>query len=349
MKENLNMSTPMSIMFCLLLVISGVSCAELTIPQLQRLSEIQPIELHARFVDQLGVPLAGVQVHANIWCREPGGMLYNEKDLGVRGLNADGYLHIDGEMGGYLRLAIDDDRYFLGDIRRKPREAQGIVVRYSKNGGELFWLEHGTKEQPTTITAWKKEGGQALISVTGDMRFAYSKREFGVDLVTGKVVDDGGDLRVSIEAPEDEEIRKASADHLGVFPYKVSVVAADGGFSPYLGRESSEYFEGLMGILASDFLIRVLDGPTRTSDRGTSGVPFMGFVKLRAGKLVGRLKLYIGMEGYYRVEQGRVIVRIDEALLNASGSRSLESDPTKLSKLTLTDARKKPELEPKKP
>ncbi|MEK7416012.1 MAG: hypothetical protein AAB263_22130, partial [Planctomycetota bacterium] len=59
--------------------------------------------------------------------------------------------------------------------------------------------------------------------------------------------------------------------------------------------------------------------------------------------------LYIGMEGYYRVEQGRVIVRIDEALLNASGSRSLESDPTKLTKLTLTDARKKPELEPKKP
>lgn len=326
----------------MLLLAGAVSGADSTILQLLQQAEMQPIELHARFVDQSGAPLAGVRVQADIWCQVPGGQLYNRKDLGVRDLDADGRLHIDGETGGYLHLALADDRYALGDARRKPREAQGIVVRYSLNGSELHWLEHGSAERPTTIPAWKREGAQPLISLAGDVRFPYAGKPFGIDLVSGRIVDEGGDLRVTIDAAADEGVRKASVDHLGFFPYRVTVTSVDGGFAPYLGREGSPAFEGLMGIVAPDFPVVVLDGPTRPSDRGTRGVPFMGFVRLRSGRLTGRLSLYIGMEAYYRVEQGRVVVRIQEALLNPTGSRSLESDPAQLTKLKLTDARQQP-------
>ncbi len=349
MKEFVNMPHLLGSIICLWAAVCSVSCVELTIPQLQRLSEEQLIELHARFVDQLGAPLSGIRIRANIWCREPSGSFYAEKDLGVMELDADGNLHIGGERGGYLRLSIDDDKYFLGDTRKKPREAQGILVKYSKNGSELYWLEHGTKESPTIITAWKKEGAQTLINLTGEIRSAYSGKEFGIDLVAGLIVDDGGDFRVRVSAVEDEVARRASADHLGAFPYKVSMDVANGAVAPFLGRESSEYYAGLMGITVPEFQVRSIDGPTRTVDRGTSGIPFTGFVNLRNGRILGRLKMYIGMENYYRIEQGRVIVRIDEALLNPNGSRSLELDPAKLTKLTLTDARKKPEPEQKKP
>ena len=68
-------------------------------------------------------------------------------------------------------------------------------------------------------------------------------------------------------------------------------------------------------------------------------VNFEGFLKLRDGTLMGRMRLTVGLEDIGHGGQGRLGIRIGDSLINTAGSRSLEQDPTKLRKTKLQDGR----------
>ena len=68
-------------------------------------------------------------------------------------------------------------------------------------------------------------------------------------------------------------------------------------------------------------------------------VQMNGFVRLRNGKLHGRVTLAVFAEEVARNALGRIGIRIKETLMNPTGSRSLETDAAHLKKVTLTDAR----------
>ncbi len=326
--------------FFLLFCFGTASCGEPSILRLLEMAESQPVVLHARLIDQTGAPLSGISVAAKVWSMTAGGSFYDKRDLGLFTTGADGTLHISGAKAGYLLVSVKDNAYFLGDARWASRDTSGLIVRYSMNGSDRYWSVYGTQDEPVIITVWKKEGPQALVSISGEVRMEYTGADFGIDLARGQIVKEGGDLRVNIEVEADVEKRKAQSDSLGFFPYKVTVTVPDGGLSPYLGFEDSQWFEGLMGIPDTAYDVHKLDGPTRNSDKGTMGVPFMGFVSLRKGSLLGRVQFYIGMEPFYRSDRGRVVVRFTEGLLNPSGSRSLEVDQAKLTKCRLSIAEK---------
>ena len=110
----------------------------------------------------------------------------------------------------------------------------------------------------------------------------------------------------------------------------------------------SSYFDAIPGVWATQFPSAILKGVSSPSYKDAKGIAFKGYIRARDGKLQGKIKLWTSMEPYWRTNNGRMMIRV-EALLNVSGSRSLEPDPAKLTKLTLTDARKKPEAEQKKP
>jgi hypothetical protein len=298
-----------------------------------RLAEVQPIECYVRFVDQNGQPVANVAVDGLVWSNDPGRIVFQSKKLNGLTTTDDGQLHIVGERGGFLRLAVNDPRYLHGDVR--PGSFPGNVLRFTQNSS-VGSARHGTKNHPASYQAWRKEGPQSLISLSGELRVTYTEASFRLDLVKGELVNEGGDLLIESKMPETDEERRKAADRRGIIPASFTIKFVDGGLLSEQG-DASEYgyaseYDFASGIMASEF---------PSSELTDQLIRFKGFFTLRGGMVSGKMKLNVGAESVANGGQGRIIIRINECLLNPNGSRSLEPDPDKLIKLTLTDARKK--------
>lgn len=308
-------------------------------------SDSQPVECHVRFVDQDGNAVAGVPIKARMWTNGAGGSMVSTKDLAGLTTNASGVVNVGNQRGGFLRLTVDDDKYTHGFYG--PQALPGVVLRFSKVGGNGS-LRYGTANDPADYYVWRKEGPQPLISLSGDLRLDYKQGEIHVDLMTGELVDVGGDVVISVQVADNESDRKVAADHRGYFPHAVSLNVIGGGLTSIDASFDTSDYDAIPGVWPKSFPTSLLEGTSSLSYPAGKDVGYTGYVRARDGRLHGKVRLSVGMERYWRSEKGRLIIRVD-ALLNASGSRSLEPDAAKLTKLTLTDARKKPEAEPKKP
>jgi hypothetical protein len=303
------------------------SCVEDARLQAYRVAENQPIECHVRFVDQDGKPASSVAVKASIWSNDPGREQVFSKDLEHRLTDPDGEIHIMGESGGFLRLEIEDDRYSHGDNR--PGGFPGVVIRFTKNSS-MGSAEHGTPEVPATYPVWRKEGPQPTISLSGELALEYTGDPIEIDVVAGAVVKSGGDIVIEPSMPKTEEGRREAADHRGIFPASFTVRAVAGGFQPAGEDVRGIGFEYAAGIYDKEFPVKELTGKI---------VRFTGFGSFRNERVFGKMEFGVGAEPIRGGKGGRVIVRINGATFNATGSRSLESDPSRVKIVRLIDGR----------
>ncbi len=156
----------------------------------------------------------------------------------------------------------------------------------------------------------------------------YTGKPLHLDLIKGELVDEGGDVIIEPQMPATDAERRKAANPRGIFPATFTIRVADGGLLE--SGSDLDGYDSASGVAVSDFPKKDLSG---------SIVRFRGFLRLRNGQLHGKLEMAVGAEDVGRGGQGRVVIRIENSLLNATGSRSLEIDPERLSKLTLTDGR----------
>ncbi len=332
----------------LLFLIATVSAMGLEQPPLLdlfRASEDQPIECHVRFIDQDGMAVAGVPIKAKIWTGNADGSIAAMKIIGGLTTDASGRVGVGNEHGGFLRLTVDDEKYTHGFYG--PQALPGVVLRFSKVGGNGS-LRYGTVKDPAEYYVWHREGPQPLVSLSGELKLDYKQGEIRVDLLTGELVDAGGDFVIGVQVADSESDRKRSADHRGYFPHAVSFSVIGGGLASIDASVDSSDYDAIPGVWPRTFPTILLEGTSSLSYQAGKDVSFTGYVRARDGKVQGKVRLSVGMERYWRSENGRLVIRVD-AMLNISGSRSLEPDAARLTKLILTDARRKPETEPKKP
>jgi hypothetical protein len=313
--------------------------------ELIRAADDQPIQCYVRFLDQDGQAVVGVPIKAHIWTYNPDRSTASAKDIVGLTTDASGLVAIENEHGSALRLTVDSDKYSHGFY--DPRVSPGVVLLFSKVGGNGS-LRHGTPKVPADYFVWRKEGPQALVSLTGELRLDHLRNEICLDLVTGQLVDDGGDLVIRVQMAESEVERKKATDHRGYFPHEITLSVISGGLAHIDESVDLSDYAAIPGIWAKQFPDTTMEGQASLSYQDGKDVSFTGYLRARDGKIYGKIKLLAAMERYWRVENGRFVIKV-ETLLNTSGSRSLEPDPAKLTKLTLTDARKKSEAEPKKP
>jgi hypothetical protein len=305
------------------------------------LAEIQPIECHVQLIDQDQKPLSNVPVKVEVWSRTIDGGTQGRRELPINLTDESGHINVRGERGGYLGISVVDERYITGLYPKGFAQSWSFVLRYNHNSSQGS-IRHGTAEVPAVYNVWHKEGPQPLISLTGDIRVSYvAHKPIRIDLVRGELVDDGGDLVIDIKMAETEEGRRKQADHRGIFPYDATITMTDGMAHIY---EVTDDADGLIssapGAIVTDFPSQIILGKPNPNFPDAKSASLIGFIRLRAGKIFGKAKVIVGVEPYWRTDQGRVIVRVD-ALLNINGSRSFEPDAARMVKLTLTDARKK--------
>ena len=339
---------PLRVCLIAFAVICVAQCAERDdLIKAFNIAEIQPIDCHVQLVDQHQQPLRRVAVKVSIWSKTIDGGTQGQRDLPITTTDENGRIHVSGENGGYLGISVLDNNYITGLYPANAHQGWTFVLRYNHNSSQGS-VRHGTLESPAVYGLWRREGPQPLISIKGDLRLPYvDQQPIRIDLVRGILVDEGGDLVVSVTMAKSEEDRKKQADSRGCFPYDSDITMVDGAVHAYgVSDDVSSFFPWTPGVTVSDFPLTMIPGQPSPNYAAAKSAAFTCYLQLRGGKYFGKATVAVGVEPYWRTDHGRVIIRV-EALLNAAGSRSLEPDPARLTKLTLTDARKKPDADPK--
>jgi hypothetical protein len=306
--------------------IVAASCADhVDYVRLHEIGEDQPIACYIRVVDQDQKPIGNTRFTCSIWSRDAVGRAYGKRDLESVTSSPQGDISIVGQRGGYLGLSVDDDRYSHGIFPPGIGTGPMLIFKYSSNG-PMTPPEHGVPGNPTIIHLWRKEGPQPLIDLSGDLRIPYTGDPVRIDLLTGTVVGQGGDLLVEAEMPKTDEDRRKAADTRGIFPAHFIVTFLGGGMIDLKG-DAAEQAKYAAGITAGDFPETKLTGQL---------IRVTGFFRLREGHLHGRMDLTVGAEPVGKTDQGRIVIRIGNALLNPTGSRSLEPDPFHTTKVRLS-------------
>ena len=295
-------------------------------------TEIQPIECYAIFIDQDGNPVRNARVEAAVITAKPGGTGYERKEI-PQITDNNGIIHVVGERGGRLWMRISNSEYTNGSTSEfDPGGATLIYSKISSDGNRNY----GTVEKPFNVLVWRHTGLQPLIEINGKASIHYNADPLQLDLRSGKLINDGGDIIIKVKQPlSDADMALASqsigpdAFRLGIFPWSCEVSILNGGF-----------YE----IDATDFDLHtygVFNRPMVTS----RSFSFSGFrnniemnmlVRTRLGTINGKIKLQIdsGFTSY----KGNILIEAT-GLVNITGSPSLELDPTKLLKVKLIDAR----------
>jgi hypothetical protein len=310
-----------------------ISCGATSDPAMRELEMIfdRPIECHVRFEDQNGKPIANTRIQATIITETRDG---TDRRRGLtRTTDKEGTLHIQGEHGGYLVLRVMDPAYAHGSTNEF--DPGGTELAYSTNH-PYGNRNYGTRESPAVYQVWEKEGAQPLISIKGDADAPFTGAPLRIDLMTGEIVDEGGDIILAVKQPltEEEMARALESDPVGKangrFPWSCEILVPDGGLYEIGFRDFDLYTFGVM------------KRPTVKSKLIPYGRNMESFyswlmVDARNGLLHGKVNLEVRSGSERR--KGKVMISII-ALINGTGSRSLEVDPQRLTEVKFKDARK---------
>jgi hypothetical protein len=147
-----------------------------------------PIAFYGKLEDQFGSPVVGAQIAANE-------RIYNDVQSTVEHLttmsDGNGMFQIKGGKGESLGIMPKKEGYVLATT--------GTEFKYS-----YMYANHFTPDpnNPTLIKMWKLQGAEPLVSINQDYKLRNTGEPINFDLVTGKTVSNGGDLKITVNRPD---------------------------------------------------------------------------------------------------------------------------------------------------
>jgi hypothetical protein len=166
---------------------------------------------------------------------------------------------------------------------------------------------------PTVIKMWKLQGAEPLVGIDQRYRFPYTREPVNFDLLAGKIVPAGGDIKISIRRSEGIVSERTLQD------WAVQVEAVDGGLI------KTDAMEGRVTYAAPENGYQPIDTmvmSTNPPHRWSGGIHQMYFMKSRRGQLYGKVNLSIGIN---QNPEDNLSVHFRGAA-NANGSRNFEAD-----------------------
>jgi len=149
-----------------------------------------PIVFYGRLADQFGNPVVGAQIAANV-------RIYNGVQSTVEHLtvasDGNGMFQIKGGKGESLGIMPKKEGYVLATTSTE--------FKYS-----YMYANHFTPDlnNPTVIKMWKLQGSEPLVSFNKTFKLPYTNAPIYFDLITGKTVSSGGDIKITTSRPSGE-------------------------------------------------------------------------------------------------------------------------------------------------
>jgi hypothetical protein len=147
-----------------------------------------PIVFYGKLEDQFGNPVAGAQIAGNT-------IIYNGMRAGAEHVSvtsdAKGFFQINAGKGESLGIMPRKEGYALATVRTE--------FKYS-----YMYPEHFTPDpnSPVVMKMWKLQGAEPLVGIDQHYKIHYADAPIHIDLVAGKIVPSGGDLRIKVNRPD---------------------------------------------------------------------------------------------------------------------------------------------------
>lgn len=281
-------------------------------PSIFEILNHNPIEFYGRAVDQSGdpVPWAAVRGTVLINTGTRGGQMRTQTTT-----DAQGYFQFTGLKGQDLGMAIVKEGY----------EFQSRNSAFSYTYFEADHKRHiPDAKNPVVFVLWKKRGAEAMVHYGTTWRFPVNAEPIRIDLVTGKITPDGGDLIVTVS-------RDPLAMPFGTmgFEWRVIVEVVGGGLIE--APEQDYYNEAPSSGYQPRFEQK--QAAQNPRDRSvpwawTEGVKKDFFVSSRNGQNFARVHLSIRPNLDHN--EGDNLAGVSAGVwLNPNGSRNLEIDRAK--------------------
>jgi hypothetical protein len=135
------------------------------------------------------------------------------------------------------------------------------------------------QNNPTVIKMWKLQGAEPLVSINQHYKLPYSNAPINFDLVAGKIVPSGGDIKITVNRPAGEISERNRQD------WGFEIEAVGGGLMESGADVVVTYAAPESGYAPSD---------TLTASNNRHGVELIQqsfFVKSRNGQVYSKLAL----------------------------------------------------------
>jgi hypothetical protein len=255
-----------------------------------------PIAFYGRLVDQFGSPVVGAQITASV-------RVYNNVQSTVEHLatvsDGNGMFQIKGGKGESLGIMPKKEGYVLATTETH--------FNYS-----YMYSGHFTPDQgnPTVIKMWKLQGAEPLVGINQNYKLHYTSTPIYFDLLTGKIVPVGGDIKITVNRPAGNVSEHNPQD----WGFMIEVV--NGGLIETSPQESAiTHAAPEAGYQQSDVL-------SASSNRSGVGVIQQSFfVQSRNGQVYSKVGLVFGIND---TPDGIMYITFS-GVANANGSRNWEA------------------------
>jgi hypothetical protein len=262
-----------------------------------------PIVFYGKVEDQFGAPLGNTRVTFSI-------QVYNGTESGVKNgeviADANGFFTISGYKGE--RLSV------------KPQKA-GYVIASLNCGGIYSTMypeeqrAHPDPSNPVVIKMWKLQGAEPLMNISKEYKIHYTGEPIFIDLIAGKIVPSGGDLKITVSRPEGEVSEHNPQD------WSLKIEAVDGGLIDSIGQDRITYEAPEGGYKPSYTFFFSTQSPYKWHGGFNNGF----FVKSRKDNIYGKIGLSFGIN----IKPDDSMYIIFGGVANTNGSRNWEATAPK--------------------
>ncbi len=262
----------------------------------------QPIEFYGKAVDQYGNPVIDAEITGSVIVRD--GFRETVEKYSTR-TDAQGGFELKGFYGERLGIRIVRTGYEQ-DLH------EGSSFKYSKMYRHVHQPD---PKNPVIFVMWKLVGAETMICCDmPHLHIPYDGTSAAIDLTTGKIVKQGGDLRLTLRRdPVQLKFQQRN------FDWSVTIEGVNGGV-----LESTNYW--MYSAPEKGYQPQLKISMPSTSTNWDHAVERLLYVKSRGGRHHARVSIRI-FSDVDRPGEGTGVVM--ESWLNPNGSRNLEFDSNK--------------------
>jgi hypothetical protein len=252
-----------------------------------------PIVFYGRLEDQFGAPVAGAEIAGST-------VVYSGLRSGAEHVSArsdsSGYFEMRAGRGESLGIMPAKQGYVLATT--------GTDFKYSHLYAGYYVPD---PYNPTVIKMWRLQGAEPLLSINQNYRLIYTNAPICFDFLTGKVLSEGGDLRMTLSRPRGVISQQHPQD------WSIEVEVLGGGLVQTSQEEAKVTFSAPDAVYESKKRFGNNNGPDL--------VDTMLFVQSRNGRMNSKLHLMFQVNDN---PDGNINVAFN-GVANTNGSRNWEA------------------------
>jgi hypothetical protein len=224
---------------------------------------LHTVRLDYRLEDQFGKPIsgAGIRRHDNF--------TQGRKDTELKS-DAEGLFHVSCKPGESFSLQPHKEGYAVASENTTGAYSEDLRLKQKSATGRLDLI---------VIKMWKAQGEEPLVGIGREYKLHFTNAPIYFDLISGLIVSNGGDLRITVNRPEGIISGRNQQE------WSVKFEVVDGGLMDSSGTERLTYFAPESGYQPS----KSISNKDRLPEGGVTGFRTGFYMKSRNGQVYAKL------------------------------------------------------------